>query len=409
MPVIFNATILNGMGVVGYVESHPKWMPAEASGHLLDIQFRYSDVIWPWTGYMGLHFRVKPEGSKFTGTLEGNISFTVVSPPGNGEQTPRRWDCVLPVKAAVIPTPLREKRILWDQFHSIRYPPGYIPRDSLDVRNDILDWHGDHMHTNFHGMFDSLRDAGYFLETLGSPLTCFDAKHYGTLLMVDLEDEYHAEEVEKLKDDVETHGLGLIVFADWYHLETMVKMRFFDDNTRSWWTPVTGGANVPALNDLLSPFGIAFGDTILNGAYSIGGERAHYASGTDIQRFPAGGYVHRFLFQDSSGGNAGITSTRTGVKAQVMITSMSCTLVLSSTCALLWLQSCRKISDSAELSTSVPRKIHKLMMEELLIGMKLWYVLVLDSQEFQFSIRKSSEFQNLRISKFKFEFEFEFK
>lgn len=69
----------------------------------------------------------------------------------------------------------REKRILWDQFHSVRYPPAYIPRDSLDVRNDILDWHGDHPHTNYHDMFNALRAAGFFLEVLGSPLTCFDA------------------------------------------------------------------------------------------------------------------------------------------------------------------------------------------------------------------------------------------
>jgi len=156
---------------------------------------------------------------------------------------------------------------------------------------------------------------------LGSPLTCFDAAQYGTLLMVDLEDEYYDEEIEKLKEDVETSGLGLIVFADWYHVDTMVKMKFFDDNTRSWWTPATGGANIPALNDLLAPFGIAFGDTILNGVYSIGGERAHYASGTDIQRFPAGGFVHRFLFQDHSGGHSGITSSRTSVHAQVFYTS----------------------------------------------------------------------------------------
>jgi membrane-bound transcription factor site-1 protease len=69
--------------------------------------------------------------------------------------------------------------------------------------------------------------------------------------------------------------LGLAVFAEWYNVDTMVKMRFFDDNTRSWWTPVTGGANIPALNDLLAPFGIAFGD-------------------------PAGGFVHSFPFLDSS-------------------------------------------------------------------------------------------------------------
>ncbi len=43
------------------------------------------------------------------------------------------------------------------------------------VKSDILDWHGDHPHTNFHTMFDALVDAGFFLEVLGSPLTCFDA------------------------------------------------------------------------------------------------------------------------------------------------------------------------------------------------------------------------------------------
>jgi hypothetical protein len=36
-----------------------------------------------------------------------------------------------------------------------------------------------------------------------------------------------------------------------------------DENTRQWWVPVTGGANVPALNELLSTWGIAFGDVVL--------------------------------------------------------------------------------------------------------------------------------------------------
>ena len=46
----------------------------------------------------------------------------------------------------------------------------------VQVRSDILDWHGDHPATNYHEMYDALRDAGYFLEVLGSPLSCFDAK-----------------------------------------------------------------------------------------------------------------------------------------------------------------------------------------------------------------------------------------
>ncbi|XP_010420778.1 PREDICTED: subtilisin-like protease SBT6.1 isoform X2 [Camelina sativa] len=312
MPVIFNTTILNGMGVIGYIESPPTWHPANEEGNLLSIHFKYPDIIWPWTGYLALHMQIKEEGAQFAGEIEGNVTLKIYSPASPGESGPRRSTCSLQLKLKVIPTPPRAKRILWDQFHSIKYPPGYIPRDSLDVRNDILDWHGDHLHTNFHIMYNMLRDAGYYIETLGSPLTCFDAQQYGTLLMVDLEDDYFPEEIEKLRDDVINAGLGLVVFAEWYNVDTMVKMRFFDDNTRSWWTPVTGGANIPALNNLLAAFGIAFGDKILNGDFSIDGEQSRYASGTNIVRFPAGGFLHTFPLLDSSESGATQNLLQTG-------------------------------------------------------------------------------------------------
>jgi membrane-bound transcription factor site-1 protease len=47
-------------------------------------------------------------------------------------------------------------------------------------------------------------------------------------------------------------------------------MKFFDDNTRSWWSPITGGANVPALNELLAPHNISLGERILQGVVSLG-------------------------------------------------------------------------------------------------------------------------------------------
>jgi len=46
------------------------------------------------------------------------------------------------------------KRILWDQYHNLRYPPGYFPRDNLRMKNDPLDWNGDHIHTNFKVYFN---------------------------------------------------------------------------------------------------------------------------------------------------------------------------------------------------------------------------------------------------------------
>ena len=49
----------------------------------------------------------------------------------------------------MIPTPPRSKRVLWDQYHNLRYPSGYFPRDNLKMKNDPLDWNADHIHTNF--------------------------------------------------------------------------------------------------------------------------------------------------------------------------------------------------------------------------------------------------------------------
>ena len=86
--------------------------------------------------------------------------------------------------------------------------------------------------------------SGLLACLLGHALRVFCLMQYGTLLIVDPEEEFYEEEIAKLHRDVEQHGLGLIMFADWYNVDTMVKMRFFDDNTRSWWTPVTGNASL---------------------------------------------------------------------------------------------------------------------------------------------------------------------
>eukprot|EP00884_Botryococcus_braunii_P003885 jgi/Botrbrau1/13498/Bobra.0082s0091.1 len=292
MPLMFNATVLNGMAITGIFEAGPLFTPTNVGGSLLDIRFEYSDRLWPWSGHLSLFIHVRPEGANFTGIARGEISFTIASPAFRGEAVERTSHVVVPLALRIIPTPPRSKRILWDQFHSVRYPPAYLPRDSLEVRNDILDWHGDHPHTNYHGVYNMLRDEGYFLEVLASPFTCFNASQYGALLIVDSEEEFYPEEVAKLMEDITERGLGLLVFAEWYNVDIMLKMKFFDDNTRSWWTPVTGGGNVPALNDLLGPLGMAFGDAVLEGQIPWAGEKVQYASGANIVRFPAGGYLH---------------------------------------------------------------------------------------------------------------------
>lgn len=112
-------------------------------------------------------------------------------------------------------------------------------------------------------------------------------------MLVDSEEEYTTSEKAKLKADLTKRGLSLIVFAEWYHVGVMKQMRFFDDNTHSYWTPPTGGANVPALNELLEPFGVAFAEDALAGNLMAPGGAFSVASGTSLLKFPAGGYVHR--------------------------------------------------------------------------------------------------------------------
>ena len=50
-----------------------------------------------------------------------------------------------------------------------------------------------------------------------------------------------------------------------------------------------GGANVPALNDLLASWGIAFSSEVVEGETMVNDHKLHYASGTAIARFPEDG------------------------------------------------------------------------------------------------------------------------
>ena len=92
-------------------------------------------------------------------------------------------------------------------------------------------------------MYQHLRANGYYVEVLGSPFTCFDAKQYGTLLIVDPEEEFFPEEITKLKRDFDD-GLSVIIFSDWYNVTVMKKVKFYDENTRQWWVCMTSVAQI---------------------------------------------------------------------------------------------------------------------------------------------------------------------
>ncbi|CAH4038777.1 membrane-bound transcription factor site-1 protease [Pieris brassicae] len=288
-PTIVNVTIINGLGVAGEVK-RVTWHPHLPNGLILSVAVDHIDIIWPYSGWLALRFTVLESGADFDGIVEGHVNITIESFDESFRQKTRNTTLMLPIRGRVIPVPVRSRRLLWDQFHSLRYPGGYFPRDDLRAKHDPLDWHADHIHTNFRDMYRRLREHGYYVEVMGAPLTCVNTSLYGALMLVDPEDEYFPEEMATLKKAVDS-GLSLVVFADWYNASLLRHVKFYDENTRQWWIPETGGANVPALNDLLSMFQVALGDRVFEGTFTLGGHPMYYASGTHIHSFPEHGVL----------------------------------------------------------------------------------------------------------------------
>eukprot|EP00002_Diphylleia_rotans_P029694 TRINITY_DN6060_c0_g1_i3.p1 TRINITY_DN6060_c0_g1~~TRINITY_DN6060_c0_g1_i3.p1 ORF type:complete len:957 (-),score=176.57 TRINITY_DN6060_c0_g1_i3:105-2975(-) len=301
LPIMVNATIINSRNVFKGVRKPVVWIPI-SNGHHLHVDVQVVEQVTPWTMSLALFISVKKSAFDWEGICEGMVRVSLTSEhnaQGNAdEQSAIDSEVDLSVRVQVIPTPNRSKRILWDQFHSLKYPPAYFPRDTLRLKNDPLDWRGDHIHTNFRSVFQYLRNEGFYVEVLGGPYTCFDAKLYSTLLIVDPEDDIKEEEVNKIENDVRHHGLSVSVFAEWFNHDVMKKIVFFDENTRRWWTPIVGGSNIPSLNKILSRFGMEFGTAVLTGDIAVDKYKIPFDSGAPIIRFPEGGVLLRSSLLD---------------------------------------------------------------------------------------------------------------
>ena len=91
------------------------------------------------------------------------------------------------------------------------------------------------------------------------------------------------------------------MFADWYNVEVMKKIKFFDENTRQWWMPDTGGANVPALNHLLAAWDISLSDEVLEGDFSLSERSVAYSSGAALASWPSDAHVIARDLSDQGG------------------------------------------------------------------------------------------------------------
>ncbi|KAL4161392.1 hypothetical protein PRNP1_001946 [Phytophthora ramorum] len=288
LPLMINLTILNPASVVGTIKMPPQWI-SDTYGEHLAVSTSSSSALWPYFGSIGVFIQVKEQAASFDGIAKGALRLEV----DNGGQVD---ELLIPLIIKIIPTPPASKRILWDQFHNIPYPSAFVPRDNLENQHDLMDVSGDHPHTNFHQLWNFLTSEGFFMEIMPFEYSCLDLGKYGVVMVVDPEEEFFRDEIVALQAAVKYSNVSLIVFADWYDNRMLDSLELFDTSTLSKWHAITGGANIPAINELLHDFHIAFGDGVIYSSsvslLDAGNDTSFpYWSGSYLTNFPVGGYL----------------------------------------------------------------------------------------------------------------------
>ncbi|GMF65069.1 unnamed protein product [Phytophthora lilii] len=297
LPLMVNLTIMNPASVAGTIKKPPQWISG-TNGEHLTISTSSPSAIWPYFGSIGVFIEVKQEAASFEGIANGALRLEV----DNDKQVD---ELIIPLTIKIIPTPPASKRILWDQFHNIPYPSAFVPRDNLENQHDLMDVSGDHPHTNFHHMWNFLTSEGFFLDILPFEYSCLDLGKYGVVMVVDPEEEFFRDEVVALQAAIKYSNVSLIVFADWYDNRMLDSLELFDTSTLSKWHAITGGANIPAINELLHDFHIAFGDGVVYSSsislLNSGNDSSFpYWSGSYLTKFPVGGYLGYIDADDQS-------------------------------------------------------------------------------------------------------------
>ncbi|RLN96703.1 hypothetical protein BBJ28_00006509 [Nothophytophthora sp. Chile5] len=288
LPLMVNLTILNPGSVAGTIKEPPEWI-SDTNGEHLAVSIASPAVLWPYFGSIGVFIEVKEQATAFEGVAKGSLLLKV----DNAKQVD---EILVPVTIQIVPTPIAAKRILWDQFHNIPYPSAFVPRDNLENQHDLMDASGDHLHTNFHQLWNFLISEGFFVDILPFEYSCVDLAKYGVVMIVDPEEEFFRDEIVALQAAVKYSNVSLIVFADWYDDRMLDSLALFDTSTLSKWHAITGGANIPAINQLLHEFHIVFGDGVVSSSsvslLNSGNDTAFpYWSGSYLTNFPVGGYL----------------------------------------------------------------------------------------------------------------------
>ena len=306
MPTIFNLTLLNGINDVKDLELKEwEWINSNLPKSMLDVEIEtnVNRTKGLFFYYLGVFINIIHDFEIFSqtrklsqifGTLKLKFSYKIAN-------LSKSTFVDFKLSFDFIETPSREKRLLWDQFHNMKFPDSnYIPRDSLTNYDYPYEWHGDHPYTNFFHLFNTIRNQGYYLEILRGSYNCFEASNYVALLIIDPEEMFSQKEIEKIEYDVIKTGLSLIIFADWFDVSMIEKNTYYNSAKFESLKPVIGGSNIPSLNDLLFSFGIALGSSVFAGDLQLLNKTISYFSGSYIIKFPKNGLLFTFdLFNES--------------------------------------------------------------------------------------------------------------
>lgn len=80
MPTIVNVTIINGLGVSGYI-TELTWHPyvQNDNGKYIDVSLTHSDVLWPWSGWLAVAITVPDSSRDWQGIVQGTFfSFQLI-------------------------------------------------------------------------------------------------------------------------------------------------------------------------------------------------------------------------------------------------------------------------------------------------------------------------------------------
>lgn len=171
-PLLMNLTILNsivatsGIYRIEYVETTDKFgesfdgisfsLQRDKSkhhrvtlrGNVLVVKADFEDIIWPWSGFMGLSVSLNNYLTNYQGNVSGLLTIyvgDVMIHSSNSKMFMKYSDWNEDQKASfqldinVISPPHRKQRILWDIYHSLSYPSPFVPNDTpTDIRYDTI-------------------------------------------------------------------------------------------------------------------------------------------------------------------------------------------------------------------------------------------------------------------------------